>query len=76
MMMLCTAFAGGDVMSSSIGRPMFRPPPVKPELEPTPTIVLSEVTSCIGPGSVMHAVDPDDPRPGRGDRGEERRPRC
>ncbi len=25
---------------------------MRPEPEPTPTIVLSEVTSCIGPGSV------------------------
>jgi hypothetical protein len=53
MMMLCTAFAGGAVTESSGGRPMLSPPPVSPEFAPTPTIVLSEVTSCIGPGSAM-----------------------
>ena len=47
MMMLCTALAGGEVMSSSTGRPMFRPPPDSAALEPTPMIVLSEVTLCM-----------------------------
>src|SRR5690349_1094699 len=51
MMMLLTALAGGEVMLSSIGMPMFRPPLENPEFDPTPTIVLSEVTSCIGPGN-------------------------
>src|SRR6185369_6724673 len=44
---LCTAFAGGEVMLSEIGRPMLSPNPVKPEFAPRPTIVLSEVTSVI-----------------------------
>jgi hypothetical protein len=65
MMTLCTALAGGEVTPSSIGSPMFRPPPVSPEFAPTPTIVLSEVTSCIGPGSVMTPLTWTISAPGR-----------
>ena len=71
MITLCTALAGGDVIASSIGRPMLRPPPVMPELAPTPTIVLSEVTLCIGPGSVIMPLTQMFSGPGLGDRGEE-----
>jgi hypothetical protein len=57
MMMLCTAFAGGVVTSSSTGRPMFSPPPTSAPVAPTPTMVLSEVTLCmpslVPVGSVM-----------------------
>jgi hypothetical protein len=47
MITLCTAFAGGEVTSSSTGSPMFSPPPTSRASPPRPTIVLSEATSCI-----------------------------
>src|SRR5688572_8480428 len=46
MITLCTASAGGAV-TSEIGRPTLRPPPVNPDAAPMPTIVLSDVTLCI-----------------------------
>ena len=41
MITLCTALAGGVVTLVETGRPMLRPPPVMPEVAPTPMIVLS-----------------------------------
>src|SRR5215471_696025 len=46
-----TAFGGGSVTASLLVSPTLSPPPLKPELAPRPTMVLSEVTLCIGPGS-------------------------
>jgi hypothetical protein len=53
MMMLWIAFAGGEVTESSGGGPMLNPPPVTPELAPSPMIVLSDVMLCIPAGSAI-----------------------
>lgn len=43
-MTLCTAFAGGDVTSSSTGTPMLSPPPWTRAVAPIPMMVLSDDT--------------------------------
>ncbi len=53
MITLCTASGGGSVTDSSTGRPMFSPPPLMPESAPTPTIVVSELTSYMPAGRVI-----------------------
>ena len=51
MITLCTRSAGGGVVASLTGAPMLRPAPVIPEFEPTPMMLLCEVTLCMPEGS-------------------------